>query len=141
MPEHIGQGNLFEGLPEDRPPVSETAGVDANEFAEIRNNPLVRDLSGVYKRKKTEEAEEAAAAQGWGPVADNPAQHTETTVVGSSRLFELPGLATGRNNEHNQSVNAGVAQKGLSLKEIDKQNRINQAGATSGLEILRHSPE
>lgn len=56
------QGKLFDGSPDGQPAVTETTGVDAEEFAEIRNNPLVRDLSGVYNRPVSD----AAKDQGWG---------------------------------------------------------------------------
>jgi len=132
MPEKSGQMPLFETP---QPPAED---VDAMA-RRIGDNPLVSNagIDEVYNRPVSE----AAKGQGWGPVKGNPAQHTETETPGNPRLFELPGK-DGRNNPYNQPVTPREAQNGMTAEEIDEQNRINQAGATAGLEILRqHSSE
>lgn len=129
MPEQEGQGILFDGSPEGQPtPAPEDIDAVARRIAESAGT---RDVTGAYNRPVSEAAED----QGWGSVTRSQAQHTETGVVGSPRLFELPGK-DGRNNWYNRSPTFREVQRGMATEDIDDQRGINQAGAAEGLDVL-----
>jgi|GEM_PF-5465754 len=120
MPEQSGQGQLFETstpAPEDVDAVAGRIRVAAAERPVPEPKPLSKVMDDLgYRRREG-------------------ALYTDETGNGKPRLYELPGK-DGRNNPHNQSVNAGVAQAGMSKDEIANQDNINKAGAAIGLEIL-----